>query len=293
MSALLTWLGTAKTDILPTAIVSLLVSALVTWATKRWETRNTAEVAYRYEQRRKQHEVIGRHHGRLIAAASSLGYRMWNLYSNCEHGWLVVKREGDLDGYYFKSTTYRLMHFFALVRGTEKEAILLDGRVARPKEYLFLNYIEVFHWVMTDTALFADMPYNHTNQGDHFFADEFRRYCELCSPDEGQLTFDSFEKGPYVDPKLLPVLRFLDGLTPKEPRLRWDRLVALHLLIQAFLNDFGYQRQYAHKRSFLEIADQIQNKAILVNLRRWLPRHELGKKGGTKQVLLAIKRLKL
>jgi hypothetical protein len=288
MSALLTWLETAKTDILPTALVSLLVSALVTWAAKSWETRDTAAIAYRYEQRKKQHEVIGRHSGRLIAAANTLGYRMWNLYANSAHDWMA-RREGEGNGYYFRSTAYRLMHFFALVRSTEKEAILLDGRIASPKDYLFLNYIEAFHWVMTDTALFEGLSYDHSIQGDHFFADEFRRYCELCNPSEGQLTFDGFSIGPYINPELLPVLRFLDGLTPEELRLRWDRLVALHLLLQAFLNDFGYRRQHASKRGFEEIAAQARNQKVLVNLGHWLPRHELGKKGGTRLLAHAIR----
>lgn len=291
MSALLAWLETAKTDILPTAIVSLLVSAFVTWVAKRWETRDTAEISYRYEQRKKQHEVIGRHYGRLIAAANTLGYRMWNLYTNSTRGWMARGRDGKGDGYYFKSTAYRLMHFFALVRSTEKEAILLDGRIASPKDYLFLNYIEAFHWVMTDTALFDGLPYDHAIQGDHFFADEFRRYCELCNSSEAQLTFDAFSTGPYVNPELLPVLGFLDGLTPEELRLRWDRLIALHLLIQAFLNDFGYQRQRASKRGFEEIVAQARNQRVLANLERWLPRHELGRKGGTRLVAQAIKRL--
>lgn len=289
MSALLTWLEMAKTDILPAAIMSLLVSAFVTWVAKRWETRDTAEIAYRYEQRKKEHEVIGRHYGRLIAAANTLGYRMWNLYTNSARGWLAREHDGERDGYYFKSTAYRLMHFFALVRSTEKEAILLDGRIASPKDYLFLNYIEAFHWVMTDTALFEGLPYNHTIQGDHFFADEFRRYCELCSPSEGQMTFDDFLTGPYADPELLPVLGFLDGLAREELRFRWDRLIALHLLLQAFLNDFGYRRQHASKRRFGEIAAQARNQKVLANLERWLPRHELGRKGGTRLVAQVIK----
>lgn len=291
MPALLTWLETAKTNILPAAIVSLLVSAFVTWVAKRWETRDTAEITYRYEQRKKQHEVIGRHYGRLVAAANTLGYRMWNLYINGARGWLARGGDGECDGYYFRSTAYRLMHFFALVRSAEKEAILLDGRIASPKDYLFLNYIDAFHWVMTDTALFKGVPYDHATQRDHFFADEFRRYCELCSHGEDSLTFNGFLTGPYVNPALSPVLDFLDGLACDEVRFRWDRLIALHLLLQAFLNDFGYRRQQASRGRFDDIAAQIQNAKILANLEYWLPRHELGKKGGTRHVARAIKRL--
>jgi hypothetical protein len=288
MSTLLTWLATTKTDVLPAAIISLLISVTVTLVSKHLEARDTAEVAYRYEQRKKQHEVIGRHYGRLISAANTLGYRMWNLYANCDRGWLLRGRGNDDDGYYFKSTTYRLMNFFAIVRSAEKEAILLDGRVATEKDYLFLNYIDVFHWVMTDTALFEGLTYAHESQCDHFFADEFRRYSDLFGSADGQLTFDGFTSGPYTDPKFYPVLRFIEGLTRNEARLRWDRLVALHLLIQAFLNDFGYERQRANKRKFEEIADQVRNKRVLENLGQWLPKHELGRRDGTRLIAEAI-----
>jgi hypothetical protein len=36
-------------------------------------------------------------------------------------------------------------------------------------------------------------------------------------------------------------LRFFDGLRADEPRLRWDRLVALHLLVIAFRSAIGYE----------------------------------------------------
>ena len=67
--------------------------------------------------------------------------------------------------------------------------------------------------------------------------------------------------------------------------------MALHLLLQAFLNDFGYQRQHASKRGFEEIASQARNHKVLVNLGHWLPRHELGKKGGTRLLAQAIEHL--
>lgn len=287
MSSLLEWVETAKTDVLPASIISLAVSVGVTWISKRWEARDRAEIAYRYEQRKKQHEVIGRHYGRLVAAANTLGYRMWNLYANCGKGWLNRVRD-DGGGYYFKSTAFRLMSFFVSVRNAEAEAILLDGRVSSKKDYLFLNYIEAFHWVMTDTALFDGLDYNHEAQRDHFFADEFRRYCELCRPEAGQLTYELFCKGPIRTEELMVVLNFIDGLCPDEKRLRWDRLVALHLLLQAFLNDFGYVRQRATKEKFVKIAKEVRHREVLTNLLQWLPRHELGHGGGTKLVTAAI-----
>ena len=66
---------------------------------------------------------------------------------------------------------------------------------------------------------------------------------------------------PYIDPKFFPVLRFIEGLT-----------------------------RSASKRKFEEIADQVRNKRVLENLGQWLPKHELGRRDGTRLVAEAIVR---
>jgi hypothetical protein len=43
--------------------------------------------------------------------------------------------------------------------------------------------------------------------------------------------------------ELRPVLDFFDGLSPDEPRFRWDRLVILNLLLMSFIKAYGYPMQ--------------------------------------------------
>src|SRR5687767_2951191 len=84
-------LAHTKTDLLWAAVVSAIVSAAISYWFRRGETRHKAEVDYEYEQRKKLRELIGRYHGRLLNAANSMNYRMWNLYSNEGKGWLDLK----------------------------------------------------------------------------------------------------------------------------------------------------------------------------------------------------------
>lgn len=283
---------TSKTELLWAAVVSAIVSAGVSYWFKRRETRHTAEVAYEYEQRKKLRELIGRHHGRLLNAANSMNSRLWNLYANHDKGWL------DMDGdyansksYYFRSSVYRFLNVCALVRLLEAEAVLLDARISEKKDFMFLNYAAALHWVMTDVALTDGLPYDNFHQTDHFFSDHFREYCDLCVRDGNFVTIDDFSKLLRRGSRLQAVLQYFDGLTRDEARLRWDRLVAFHLLIMAFINSFGYTRQYSTKEEFARAATQIRNPKILENLSAWLPRHDLGRDREAKKIIWAAKKV--
>lgn len=282
----------SNTDIFGVAAVSAIVSAAVSYLFKRRETRHAAEVEYEYEQRKKLIELIGRHHGRLLNAANSMNFRMWNLYTNHDKNWLDANGNyADPAFYYFRSTVYRFLNVCALVRVLETEAVMLDARIAPEKDFVFLNYVAAFHWVMTDTALMDGLPYDDFKQTDHFFSDHLRQYCDLCLYEGtfiNQQKFSALLDGPS---NLDPVLHFFDGLKRDEPRLRWDRLVAFHLLIMAFINSFGYERQYSNDDHFARAAMQICNPRVLENLINWIPRHDLDRDRETKKIIRAAKGL--
>lgn len=282
-----------NTDLLWAAIVSAVVSAGVSYWFKRRETRHTAEVEYEYEQRKKLRELIGHHHGRLLNAANSMNYRMWNLYANHDKGWLDA--DGDYANpsfYYFRSTVYRFLNVCALVRLVEAEAVLLDARIAQKKDFIFLNYAAALHWVMTDVALNEGLPYDNFHQTDHFFSDHFRQYCDRCLSDGSFIGLEQFSDLLSPDSSLEPVLHYFDGLTRDEARLRWDRLVAFHLLIMAFINSFGYKRQHSSDEHFIRAAKQIRNPRVLENLVAWIPRHDLDRDSEIKKVIRAATELR-
>ena len=59
------------------------------------------------------------------------------------------------------------------------------------------------------------------------------------------------------------VFRFFDGLKQHEPPVRWDRLVTVHLLLQAFVNSFGYDMQKSTAEQFLDVASKVNNVQVL------------------------------
>jgi len=282
---------TAPTNILWAAAVSAGISAAITYLFKRSETRHKLEVEYEYEQRKRLRELIGRYHGRLLNASTNLNHRLWNLYTHHDKRWLDVNGVYQGAGYYFVSTIYRFLSVFSLIRQLETEAVLLDGRIAEEKDYTFLNYAAALHWVMTDVALFESLSYDSFKQKDHFFSDYFRHYGEVCSKDQKLLTFEEFSTGPYCSHELDPVLKYFDGLRPDEPRLRWDRIIALHMILMAFNNVFGYRRQYSNQEHFDSAAKQLRNKQILANLVEWLRRHDLGGDKEVRKIIAAEKHL--
>jgi hypothetical protein len=284
----------ANTGLLWSGLVAATVSAGVSYLFKRQETRYSAEIAYEYEQRKKLRELIGRYHGRLLNAANSMNYRLWNLYKNHKKGWLAVKSKySDPGSYYFKTSVYRFMNVCALVRQLETEAVLLDARIAKKEDFVFLNYAAALHWVMTDVALFEGLAYDSFDQTDHFFSDSYREYCDACLQEGVFVSLGQFSELLRGDlrKKLMPVLRYFDGLNPNEARLRWDRLVAFHLLLLAFINSFGYERQHTDQEKFTYVAKQIGNARVLKNLADWLPRHDLGSDPEAQKIIGAAQQL--
>ena len=278
-----------KTDLLGTILISAFVSAGVAYWFKRRETRYAAEITYQYEQRKKLRELIGRYHGRLLNAANSMNYRLWNLYLNHDKGWLSRNCDhANADGYYFKTSVYRFLNVSALVRQIEFEALLLDPKIAKKNDFTFLNYIAALHWAMTDVALTDGLPYDHFYQTDHFFSDQFRQYCDFCTRNGAFISMDEFSELLQEDnEKIEPILQYFDGLQPNEPRLRWDRLVTFHLLLLAFINSFGYARQYSNQAKFTKVAKQVRNQQVLRNLANWLPLHDLGRDKEAKKIIRA------
>jgi hypothetical protein len=275
----------AQTTLLWAAVVSAVVSALVSYVLRRREARHKLELEYEYEQRKALRHLIGRYHGRLLNAANSMNHRLWNFYHHEAEGWLDAKGQYTRPGYYLLSFVYRFLSVSALIRQFENEAIYIDRRIADQKDFAFLNYVTALQWVLTDVALFANLPYDSNSAKDHFFADQFRNYADACLVDGKVVTFENLEKRLQSDRSLDSVLAFFDGLCRSEDRLRWDRLVAFHLLLLAFINAFGYKTQYSPGEQRRDAAGQIKNAQVLANLAAWLPQHGLDREKEGRRLL--------
>lgn len=141
---------------------------------------------------------------------------------------------------------------------------------------------------MTDVALFDGLRYDTETSLDHFFSDEFRNFGDLSVKDGQFPNLEEFRTHLCSNHRLDAVFKYFDKLTPGENRLRWDRLVAFHLLLMAFVNAFGYKRQRSSSRQFTTVAAQIKNSAVLENLVSWIPKHDLANDREAKKIIRAI-----
>ncbi len=261
---------------LAAALISIIISALLNYVFKKRETRDKLVTEYEYEQRKKLREIIGRYHGQLLNATVSLNYRFWNLYENHEEGWLDVKGDWSAEKYYFRSSVYRFLTVCALIRAFEKEALYVDARIAEKGDFQIKQYLSALHWCMTDVALFENLPSDKRNPVDHFYSDAFRQLGDsFLGKDNKPISLDEFEDRINRNKNWESALKFFDGLKMAENRLRWDRLVAFHLLLASFIEIIGYPEHRISDSELLTIARQVKNKPVLINLESWLPKHGL------------------
>jgi hypothetical protein len=293
MWELLKYLVSSQTNLLWVTLISLVISTVVSYVFKRWETRDRLKTEYEYEQRRRLRDLIGRYHGRLLYAANNLNRRFRNLYTHDNKNWLSVNGDYSAEQYYFLSFVHRFLNVCCLVRQFEREAHYVDAQIAEKRDFLFLKYLSALQWCMTDAGLFRHIPtYPVSLQRDHFFADNFRYYCDSCIESDGNYQeFDGFVKRVQTDRSLDAVLEFFDGLSRTEGRYRWDRLVAFHLLLAALISAFGYPEQQASAQHFDDIAKRIKNKKVLKNLVDSLSRYGLARDAHAKKIIAACAKI--
>jgi hypothetical protein len=274
-----------------TALIAALVSASVAVLTtilaaplRVWVEQNLQSYKlrgeYEYEQRRELRKLIGRYHGRLVQAAEQLHYRLLNIYAHDPEPWLKSR-----DGFFFKTSCYRLMEIIGLSRAFERDAFYIDSRIAETNDLDFFKFVKSFIWVLTSTDLVEGLEHNEAIARDHFFADQLRLMGDTFCPPKGDcLTLAQFNVALNQEPDgegltepFDEIQSFLVGLSRSESRLRWDRLVSLHLFVIGFLNTAGYRLHESSEADIRKVVSQIRHPEVLDNFRKWLPRLDLDK----------------
>jgi hypothetical protein len=270
------------------AFVTTLLAAPVRLLVEQRLVHHRLRTEQEFEQRRELRKLIGRFHGRLVEAAERLHYRMLNIYAHDPDRWLTSP-----DGFYLKTTAYRLLHLIGLARSFEREAYYVDARIAYPNDLDFVRFVKAFLWVLSEPALFSGLKYDESRSTDHFFADQLRLVGEAFCPRDGECLemksfFDMFKrrKEPFEDVK-----EFLVGLNRDEDRYRWDRLVALDFLLIGFLNTVGYGVQKTTTPEIEAIAHQLKHREVAANFVSWLPRFELNEQEGMISIHNALEAL--
>ncbi|MCP4049987.1 MAG: hypothetical protein GY730_04705 [bacterium] len=225
---------------------------------------------HEHEQKVKIKNVISKNKITLINAAETLDSRLWNFMDNHNRNWHVNNEQGDK--YYLKSFVYRLLVFFGVSYSTEKEMIFLDSTVAEKQDLDFLKFLKVFQLLMTDVSLFDGQNYDSKMDSDHFFKDNFIAMvgCVLEYDNDTQLlksikAYDSFINDDETQRKADKLVDFVSGLTPSN-ELRWSRMLSLHLVINAFLEEFGYDFNKVSDGELINILKHNEKNICLENL---------------------------
>jgi hypothetical protein len=260
-------------------MLATLVAPLVQSSVGRKTLEHRLEAEYKYEQRKELRKLTGGYHGRLVEAADAWRNRMNNLYDHQEGdapARMTVNGVYTDPEYYFGTTVYRFMTLASLAHKFEGKAFLFDARIAEASDLVILKYVKAFRWIMTDLDLIRGLEYEPWLARDHFLNDRYRGLCDAFAPGEEPPSLAQFEARAGHEPALDPVLCFFDGLRADEDRLRWDRLVAHHLVVMGFLNVAGYDMQHSDDAEIARAVSQFRHSQIAANLIRAIDRLGLG-----------------
>jgi hypothetical protein len=261
------------------AITSVVTVVLGFLLRDRYFLTFKLEQEHKYEQRKALKQILSKNKIQLLNCCESLNFRLWNFSTHYKDKWHDVSGCYDRPkDYYFRSFVYRFVAVFAWVKKIEKEMVYLDTTIATAKDMEFVKFLRLFPQTMCDLILFKEFEYDPNCQKDHFFADYFGQMSEsfingdsVCSVSEYEEHFQELGEG------LNHVCRFIDGMSPDEDRLRWDRLQILHIVWMAFINTFGYDFQRTEEDKFKEIISKPRRTKLVANFVEMLEKNQLSK----------------
>lgn len=232
-----------------TSVVTTVLSLLVKSFMERRFHVFKLQAEHRYEQRKEIKRILSRNKIRFLNACESLNNRLWNFTSNYRHDWHCVNGNFNVPKqYYFNSFVYRLVCVFGWIQRIENEMVYLDTTIASREDMAFLRYLRLLPQVMCDISLFQGFDYDENHDTDHFFRNDFDKMVEGIMTEDGVYTFSQFEDTIETHVQnMRGICCFLDGISPNEERLRWDRLYLLHISLVALMNAFGYDFQCTDK----------------------------------------------
>lgn len=298
---------TALQTVLISAGTTTTLGAAAQYLAGRFSLDYQLRRQHNQEQRRNLYELISRYHGRVLEAALDWDRRAVQIHRG-RYDMLDPDDDKrlDPDQYYYQSVIFRFLQLMAIARRFEAEAFYFDARIAKDRDFDLLRYAKAFLWVMIHAEL---SPRDGLENLDHFRSDAFRPLLDLCYAEpvddgghpllpatrsrQGELIFDRercmaiLHRGEELGHgrQVRELLEFFDGIRPDEfdatgrQRRRWDRLVALHLLVLAFVHKCGYSwhREEDFASTARAVADLLLDPQNLAEeFARWLPRLGLG-----------------
>lgn len=245
---------------------------------------------HEYEQRKEVKKILSKNKIQLLNSCEELNHRLWNFFGeNYPKKWHHIDDIDVEEHYYFVSFIYRFIAVFAWVRKIEKEMIYLDTTFALQEDLEFIKYLRLLPQILYDAELYQGYEYERSKATDHFFRGQIESLAESFVVENNICDFTYFcnQVDNYAE-NITPVCRFLNGISPEEKRLRWDRLQILHITIMAFLNAFGYDFQYTSMDKIKNITSIPRKSRLLGNFLKIVYRIKLDEQSELKNILNTV-----
>ncbi|WP_117212870.1 hypothetical protein [Allorhizocola rhizosphaerae] len=272
------------------AIVALAVSVMATFLSpmvkyrfdQRLESRKL-ELTYRAEQSKALRDRIAHHKGSVLSAVEELNDRIRNYHDKAEAPtWL-----GNSTGYYERTFAFRIISVWYVAERFTREAIYIDSAVALPGDSEFVRAMRLNLEVWSSGSLFDGLPYSGASEEDHFFRNRITSIVEEFSDDmlSRSLTWTQFQQTlDDGNSRFAPVFGYLDKLERDPAQLKYQRLVAVHLVGAATLNSFGYDYQRMSPEHLKRIAARC-GPEVRANLRQLVLRLHLQDSVGFRELV--------
>ncbi|MFJ2770630.1 hypothetical protein [Streptomyces sp. NPDC087300] len=281
---------------LATAVISAAVALVVAFVTpslkygldKRFHRRKL-DIEYTYEQQKELRNRIALYKGLLLETGGALRNRLANFLTHEADGWLRGRGTCGESGYYLRSFAYRILCLVATCRLIERQALYVDSVVAARSDRRFLEAMKLNIAVWTRADLFEGLPYDGGANDDHFFRDHLADMADTLYEDGRLLSLKEFgQRLAADDEEYLTVFTFLDGACRQESaRYRFDRLIAVHLVLLATLNRFGYAYQRLPYERFAAVARECEHPVVLTNLSAMVREYCLDEEDGFRYLVRA------
>lgn len=244
---------------------------------------------YIFEQSKKVQNHIALHKSQLLKSAELLNNRMKNYAKNYNEGWLNVNGNYKIRNHYIDTTVYRFLTFFAQIHLIENGLIYIDTTISQKRDIRMLKYFRIFHDVMCDVELFKGYNYDQDVAIDHFFTTPFYDLSKNLIVDGRVIDLDTFwERKDEMLEKIGDVYAFFDSMHPKEKRLRCERIKIFHLILIAFLNEYGYDYQRTSSDTLKLLKEELGAYKLLNNFKPMIRKYRLNRMFGEIEKIIKI-----
>lgn len=281
------------------AVISTITTIVVfflTLFTKRYiDTRilsSKLETEHKFEQRKRIKEVLAKYKVHLLTACEDLNHRLWNFSSNYNKDWIVTNGDYKHEHYFFHSTVYRLLCVFAWIKKINKEMVYLDTTIATKEDLDFIKFLKVFPNVFCDLTFIVGINADGNYAVDHFFRINFETFPDFIVVENEIISYSEYKKRlPGLRHPLRELYQYIDGISPLENRMRWDRLHLMHITLIIFLNCYGYDFQQTNDKKIKKVLSTPKTSKYLENYFSFLQEYKLEKNVKVRKFIKVAKQI--